>query len=353
MDYFRPNIQSLVGYTPGEQPQHGKYIKLNTSENPYPSSDRVLQAIGAVTAERLALYPDPVSHAFRAAASGVLGVPEDWILCGNGSDELLNLLIRAFVGEGQAVRFPVPGYVLYPTLCDIQGARHDPVRYAEDWSLGESFTETDESVRLALLANPNNPSGTALEPKRVEELADQLACPLVVDEAYVDFADQSCLDLVKQRSDVVVTRTLSKSYALAGLRFGYLVAQPELIDRLMRMKDSYNCDTLSIVGATAAMSDQVWQRENRQMILNTRARMVSALESLGFEIPQSQANFLWCTHPTASLQQVYEGLKAERILVRFLAFSDWGDGLRISVGTEEQIDALLTLLPPLLDRAGG
>jgi len=152
---------------------------------------------------------------------------------------------------------------------------------------------------------------------------------------------------------VVVTRTLSKSYALAGLRFGYLIAQPELIDRLMRMKDSYNCDTLSIVGATAAMSDQVWQRENRQLILNTRARMVSSLESLGFKIPQSQANFLWCTHPTASLQQVYEGLKAERILVRYLAFSDWGDGLRISVGTEAQIDALLTLLPPLLARAGG
>ena len=132
----------------------------------------------------------------------------------------------------------------------------------------------------------------------------------------------------------MVNRTRSKSCELAGLGAGDRVAQPELIDRLMRMKDSYNCDTLSSVGATAAMSDQVWQRENRQMILNTRARMVSALESLGFEIPQSQANFLWCTHPTASLQQVYEGLKAERILVRFLAFSDWGAGLRISVVPE-------------------
>lgn len=353
MDYFRPNIQSLAGYTPGEQPQQGKYIKLNTSENPYPPSEQAMQAIAAVSGERLSRYPDPAALAFRTTAADVLGVPEDWILCGNGSDELLNLLIRAFVGEQQMVRFPYPGYVLYPTLCDIQGARHDSVRYCADWSLDETFTAAANEIRLALLANPNNPSGTAISPETILQFADQLTCPLVVDEAYVDFADTSCLDLVKQRANIVVTRTLSKAYALAGLRFGYLVAQPDLVDRLTRMKDSYNCDTLSIVGATAAIADRAWQQENRSKILATRTRMASSLAQLGFCIADSQANFLWCTHPTASTRQIYERLKAEHILVRYLEFAEWGDGLRISVGTDQQIDALLGLLPPLIDSAGG
>jgi len=348
LDYFRPNIRSLEGYRPGEQPQQGKFIKLNTNENPYPASDGVLRAIGSVDGARLARYPDPHATAFRAVAGTLLGVDEDWILCGNGSDDLLNILVRAFAGEGDMVRFSYPGYILYPTLCHIQGSDQETVPYEKDWSMSDAFTAKSKNIRLAILANPNSPSGTVLEPDQILKIADALPCPLVVDEAYVDFAEENCLKLVKERSNIVVTRSLSKSYSLAGLRFGYLIAQPDVIDRLSRVKDSYNCDTLSIVGATAAISDQKWRAENQEKIKSTRIRMQKALVEMGFQVPDSQANFLWCTHASHVAHDIYTKLKSERILVRYMDFSDWGDGLRVTVGTDQQTDALLELLPTLL-----
>ncbi|MEC7502322.1 MAG: histidinol-phosphate transaminase [Planctomycetota bacterium] len=350
LKYFRENIASLSGYTPGEQPQQGKFIKLNTNENAYPAPESVLQAIRAVDAVRLARYPDPDATAFRAAASTVLGVAEDWILCGNGSDDLLTILVRAFAGEGDAVRYSEPGYVLYPTLCHIQGAVPDPVPYAEDWSLDNRFVAGADHVRLAVIANPNSPSGTMIDSYQIAQFASALPCPLVIDEAYVDFADANALDLVKQWPNLIVTRSLSKSYALAGLRFGYLVAQPEMIGRLSRVKDSYNCDTLSIVGATAAISDQRWRDENRKQIQATRARMNDALTAMGFQIPRSHANFLWCIHPEKSARDIYEQLKNEHILIRYMEYEGWGDGVRITVGTDPQIDALLEVLPEILAR---
>ncbi len=348
LDLFRPNIRSLAGYAPGEQPQQGKFIKLNTNENPYPASEKVIQAIRSIDGLRLARYPDPEATAFRSAAADLLGVQSNWILCGNGSDDLLTILIRAFGGEGDLIRYSYPGYVLYPTLCDIQGCQTEPIRYSRDWSLSDAFVKGSEHVRLAVLANPNSPSGTVLESRQILQFADSLPCPLVVDEAYVDFADIDCLDLVRQRANIIVTRSLSKSYSLAGLRFGYLVAQPDLVERLQCVKDSYNCDTLSIVGATAAILDQNWRRDNRKKIISTRTRMDTALRELGFSIPQSHANFLWCTHASQSAHDLYARLKAERILVRYMDYPDWGDGLRITVGTDPQVDALLEILPNLL-----
>ena len=348
MEYFRPNIRSLDGYTPGEQPQQGKFIKLNTNENAYAPPDSVLQAIRGVDGARLSRYPDPDATAFRAAAATVLGVESDWILCGNGSDDLLTILVRAFAGEGDTVRYSYPGYILYPTLCDIQGCLGEPVRYEKDWSMNDSFSANANHLRLAVLANPNSPSGTVLGADQILKFADTLPCPLVVDEAYVDFADEHCLALVRERPNLIVTRSMSKSYALAGLRFGYLVAHPTLVERLSRVKDSYNCDTLSIVGATAAILDQRWSRENREKIKSTRSRMHQALAEMGFAIPHSQANFLWCTRSDKRTLDIYEKLKLERILVRYMEYPDWGDGLRITVGTDPQVDALLEILPSML-----
>ena len=348
LKYFRPNISSLAGYTPGEQPQQGKFIKLNTNENAYPAPESVINAIRTVDASRLARYPDPAATAFRAAAALSLGVEADCILCGNGSDDLLTILVRAFVGEGDAVRFSEPGYILYPTLCHIQGAVADPVRFSTDWSLDDRFSTDTEKVRLAIIANPNSPSGTVIGADQIAEFAATLPCPLVIDEAYVDFADADVLALVTQHPNLLVTRSLSKSYALAGLRFGYLVAQPQMVERLERVKDSYNCDTLSIVGATAAISDQNWRDENRAKIKSTRTRMEEALTNMGFQIPPSQANFLWCIHPDKDAREIYDRLKRERILVRYMAYADWDDGVRITVGTDSQVDALLQVLPQIL-----
>ncbi|MEX2091464.1 MAG: aminotransferase class I/II-fold pyridoxal phosphate-dependent enzyme, partial [Pirellulales bacterium] len=250
MSYFRPNITAMTGYVPGEQPRGEKIIKLNTNENPFPCSPKVKTAIGRVVQAGLQKYPDPLATAFRIAAGGLYGFDPDWILCGNGSDELLTMITRAFVDSGDIVRFANPGYILYRTLAEIQGATVDVVNFNADWSLGDEFAKPVDRLKLAFLANPNSPSGTLVPPERVAKVADALPCPLVVDEAYVDFADTNCLALVRESEKILVLRTLSKSYALAGLRFGFVVAQPQMIEQLRKVKDSYNCDALSISGAT-------------------------------------------------------------------------------------------------------
>jgi histidinol-phosphate aminotransferase len=187
-----------------------------------------------------------------------------------------------------------------------------------------------------------------LPPARVAEIADRLPCPLLVDEAYADFAETNCLGLVKENPRVMVARTMSKSYGLAGLRFGYLVAQPPVIEQLIKVKDSYNCDALSIAGATAAIDDRAWLTETRGKIIATRARLIEAVQALGFTPPPSQANFVWCPHPTLKLKPIYEQLKQAQILVRYMNYDGWGDGLRISVGTDDQIDACLAVLSGLV-----
>jgi histidinol-phosphate aminotransferase len=344
----RPDIAAIAGYVPGEQPQGGDWIKLNTNENPYPPSPAVAGAIAAAAAGRtLAKYPDPLATAFRKRAAEVLGVDPDWIICGNGSDDLLTILVRTFVGAGEWLRMPYPSYILYRTLAGIQGASCDEVHYRRDWSLGDDFAAPRDGLRLAIVANPNSPSGTLLPPQRLAELAERMPCAFVVDEAYGDFADTNCLGLVRKNERVIVTRSFSKSYALAGLRFGFAVAQPQVIEQLQKVKDSYNCDTLSIVAATAAIDDQAWLADNRAKIIATRRRLTDALRALGYEAIESQANFVWCTHPERPHKPVYEALKASGILIRFMNYAGWGDGLRITVGTDAEIDAFLARMRTL------
>jgi histidinol-phosphate aminotransferase len=348
-DYVRPEIAALQGYIPGEQPPPGKFIKLNTNENPYPPSPAVARSIAEVAERGLSRYPDPLCTAFRLRAADVLGVPPDWILCGNGSDDILTIVTRTLVGQGDLLRLPYPSYILYRTLAEIQGAQFEEVRFDHDWGVTPDFTRHVPRLKLVFLANPNSPSGTMIAPAQVLELAERLPCPLFVDEAYVDFADTNCMELVAQNSKIIVSRTLSKSYALAGLRFGFLVAQPALIREFIKVKDSYNCDALAIAGATAAIGDQAWRADNRRRILATRTRMEGRLGDLGLTVVPSQANFLWCTQPERPLQPVYEKLKSHHVLVRYMNYPGWGDGLRISVGTDEQVDACVSLLKAILD----
>lgn len=346
--YFRPEIEAMDGYTPGEQPQAGKFIKLNTNENPYPPSPKVVAAICEAAQTRLVRYPDPVCNSFRTRAAEVLGVRPEWIMCGNGSDDILTICTRAFVGDGQWLRLPTPSYVLYKSLAEIQGAESEEIKFNADWSLPEAFRVGGPNLQLAFLPNPNSPSGTMVSPDEIAKIADSLPCPLLVDEAYVDFAETNCIGLVAKNEKIMVSRTLSKSYALAGLRFGYIVAQPQMIEQLMKVKDSYNCDALSIAGATAAVDDQAWLADNRKKVIATRERLTRAMRELGFTVPDSQANFVWCTRPDKQLGLVYQKLKDERVLVRYMVYDGWGEGLRISVGTDEQIDALLAILKTIL-----
>jgi histidinol-phosphate aminotransferase len=344
MAYFRAAIEAMRGYVPGEQPQAGKFIKLNTNENPYPASPAVARAVQSVLERGLQRYPDPLATAFRIRAAEVLGVEPDWILCGNGSDEILTIVTRAFVGEGERLRLPYPSYILYKTLAEIQGAASEEVWFQRDWTLGDDFAAASAGLKLAFLPNPNSPSGTRIPAERVLELAERLPCPLLVDEAYVDFSDEHCLGLVAKNEKIMVSRSLSKSYSLAGLRFGFLVAQPPIIEGLIKVKDSHNCDALSMAAATAAIDDQAWLAGNTAKIVASRVRLTEGLGQLGFEPVPSQANFVWSPHPAVPVRPLYEKLKAERVLVRYMDYPDWGDGLRISVGSDEQIDACLALL---------
>jgi histidinol-phosphate aminotransferase len=306
------------------------------------------QAIGQVLAAGLTRYPDPMGDAFRIRAGQLWGVDKDWILCGNGSDDILTILTRTFVEAGETLRLPHPSYVLYKTLAEIQGARAEEVAFGRDWTLSPDFFRSTNNLKLVFLPNPNSPSGTMIPPATILELAEALPCPLVVDEAYADFAEDNCIRLVAQNEKIMVTRTLSKAYGLAALRFGYLIARPQWIRELTKVKDSYNCDSLSIAGAIAAIDDQAWLEENRQRVIATRDRLEQGMAALGFSVQPSQANFLWCTHSQRPLKPLYEGLKSQRILVRYMQYPNWGEGLRISVGTDEQMDACLSILQSLI-----
>ena len=352
---FRDSLSRMQAYTPGEQPRGGELIKLNTNENPFPPPPAVVKAICDAASGPLNRYPNPMAQSFRAAAAEALGLPgPEWILAGNGSDEILTMLVRGFVGEGQRLRLPHPSYILYRTLADIQGARWEQIAFENDWSLPVAFSQSDDSMRLVLLPNPNSPSGTVIAPSEVERMAQSLDCPLVVDEAYVDFAEENCIELVKRNERILVTRTLSKSYALAGIRFGYLVAQPHIISELAKIKDSYNCDAISIAAATAAIQSTAWLSEIRRTMNATRTRMTTRLTEIGFHVTPSQANFVWCQlpgnqYPNAAHQAIYEHCKTGGYLIRYMNYPGYGDGLRISVGTDAQVDACILLIQQWLE----
>jgi histidinol-phosphate aminotransferase len=340
----------MAGYVPGEQPREGTFIKLNTNENPYPPSPRVFEAVReALTGDRLRKYPDPLGTAFRKAAAQVLGVDPDGILIGNGSDDILTIVTRAFVPEGGLIVSPTPSYLLYETLAEIQGAKYESVPYTPDWRLPEPWPKPD--AHLTLIANPNSPTGTAVANAELARLADQVRGPLLVDEAYVDFAADHALALVR-KPNVIVSRTLSKSYSLAGIRFGYAVGDPAVIHELNKVKDSYNCDVLSLAAATAAIEDQDYRQSVRWKILKTRARLATELARLGFEVTPSETNFVWCRRSDRPVKPIYEELKRRLILVRYMNYPGYGDGLRITVGTEEEVGRLVEELERILSASG-
>jgi histidinol-phosphate aminotransferase len=343
-DFVRPNIRAMAGYVPGEQPRDAAFVKLNTNENPYSPSPRVFEAIqGALTGDRLRKYPDPMGLAFRQAAGRVFGVDPECVLIGNGSDELLTMLVRTLVPEGGLVVAPTPSYILYRSLAEIQGARFHAIPFAKDWQLDPAAVPRDAS--LTFVPNPNSPSGTLVR----EDVLRRWPGPLVIDEAYVDFADGHSMHLAKTQPNVVVTRSLSKSHSLAGMRFGFAVAGRDLIDNLYKVKDSYNCDVLSLAAAAAAIEDQDYLQATRAKILATRQRMIPALRQLGFAVLDSQANFAWCQRGDRPVKPIYEELKRRQILVRYMNYADYGDGLRISVGSDAEIDRLLAELRGILE----
>jgi len=347
MSYFPPHINEMTGYIPGEQPSDPAVIKLNTNENPYPPSRRAMAVLHTATTEQLRRYPDPLGQQFRQAAADVLDVSSDMILCGNGADDVLNIAIRALTGPDRKMTCPTPTYTLCEVLCRLHHCRMQEVPCSEDFSLPTDALAAADAP-LTYVCNPNSPTGTFVPPDRLEHLAKRLAGVLLIDEAYVDFADQNCLHLARQLPNVLVLRTLSKGYSLAGLRFGFAVGHPTLIAGLIKTKDSYNIDALSIAAAAAAIGDQKHFRNNVERIRRQRARLTAALKQLSLEPLDSQANFVFARCQSPPARDVYQALKARNILVRHFDQPGLDDWLRITVGTSRQNDALLAELERII-----
>jgi histidinol-phosphate aminotransferase len=340
--FIRPAVRAMDGYVPGEQPQDGGYIKLNTNENPYPPSPRVREAIERCAGDDVRLYPDPMANVLRDAAAARYDLTREHILAGNGSDELLAIVLRACAGAGDRVAYPVPTYSLYDTLVDIAGATAVRLPFSDDFSLPGGLA--DAQARVTFVCNPNAPSGTFIAVDELAALSERVAGLLVVDEAYVDFAGDSALRLVRERTNVLVLRTLSKSYSLAGMRVGLACGPPPLIAELCKVKDSYNLSRVSIAAGAAALADHQHMRAHARRVCVTRARLSERLRGRGYEVPPSQANFVLARQPGRDQRPVYEALKQRRILVRYFATPALYDALRITVGTDEEIDALLAAL---------
>jgi histidinol-phosphate aminotransferase len=347
MSYFRQNIEAMEGYVPGEQPDDPSIIKLNTNENPYPPSPRVMQAIAAIDPEQLRRYPNPLGNKFRDTAADLFGVDQNHVICGNGMDDILNMTVRAFSGPEAALAYPVPTYTLYAVLANIQASMVKEVPWPKDYSLPLDAL-VKANGRVTYLANPNAPTGTLIPLDQVSELASRLKGVLCIDEAYVDFAENDCMSLVREHRNVLVMRTMSKGYSLAGLRFGFAVGQPDLIAGLMKVKDSYNVDAIAIEAAAAALADRAYHEDVRSKVIAERERLALALDRLAMPSLPSQANFLFAKAERPGAAELYESLKARRILVRYFQSPGIDDRIRITVGTPEQNDALLAALRELL-----
>jgi histidinol-phosphate aminotransferase len=351
MSVFRPDVDRLQGYVPGLQPQEPGWVKLNTNENPYPPSPEVAAAVEAAARGRLNIYPDPLAGTFCEQAAELFQVEADCILPANGSDENLTIITRTFVDPQELIAYPYPSYVLYETLAEIQGAKCERMLLNPDWSWDrERARKIALRAKLVFVPNPNSPSGNRWSDQDILALVPPQGV-LVLDEAYGDFCDQPHrAELLKSGHEaakrIIITRTLSKSYSLAGVRFGFAIAHPELIQGMRKVKDSYNCDALSLAAASAALKDQNWMQANVAKIRQTRNRLAEELRTLGFDVVGSQANFVWATHPDIPHTEIYEELRKQKVLVRYMKFPHvppgrLDDGLRITVGTNEETDTLL------------
>lgn len=332
----RPLVRDLHAYVPGEQPKIKGLIKLNTNENPYPPSPKVLRAIRAAADERLRLYPNPAADALREKLARFHRCKPENIIVGNGSDELLALAVRCFVEPGAEVQFFAPSYSLYPVLAAIHGANPHPVPLRPDFALPPQWRT---QAPLTFVTTPNAPSGRGYTTAALEGLAHQGV--MVLDEAYVDFANDHAMTLALKYPNILVARTFSKAYSLCFLRVGYMVGHPALIAALHKIRDSYNVNGLGQIAAAATLDDLPYYRRNFKRVIATRERLTRELGKLGFDVLPSQTNFILTRPPRFPAKAWLEKLRDKKILVRWFNHSGLEDRLRISIGSDAEIDTLL------------
>ena len=347
MSLICKHIEALAGYTPGEQPNFPGMVKLNTNENPYPPSPKVGQALAQLDWQALRRYPDPVCQAARKVIAQAHGCTPEQVFVGNGSDEILALFTRAFVEVGGTVGYFDPTYSLYSVLTEIRDAQIKPLALNEDFTCPmppEDFSD------VFIWTNPNAPTSRLAAPEEIAAFAKRFRGVLLVDEAYADFAPANCMALATDPENVntLVMRTLSKSFSLAGIRFGYCVGPTRLIDALYKIKDSYNMDRVTQAIGTAALEDLPYMRANVAKIVATRGRLTAALEERGWQVLPSATNFLFAKPPEGvRAGELFEALRARHIYVRYFAGPKTGDYLRITLGTEAEVDVLEQALKEL------
>ena len=362
-------VRRLEAYVPGEQPKSKAVVKLNTNENPYPPSPRCAEALRGFDLDRLRRYPDPNFTALREALAKLNGTRPENVFVGNGSDEVLSLAARAFVEDDEAIGSLDPSYSLYKTLAairDVKWVGKDVRRETEDVTAHVSRLASS-NVSLFLWTNPNAPTGEFAEPEAIADFARKFPGVVIVDEAYADFARANCMGLATRpgNRNLMVMRTFSKSYSLAGLRVGYLVGPKDLVDALYKVKDSYNVDAVAQAVALAAVRDQAWMRANVAKVVKTRAELTEELVRRGWDVIPSESNFLFARPPAPAEPQrrnskpvasgrkaaaakaaaaIFEALRERNIFVRYFPGPKTGDRLRITVGTDAQVKKLLRAL---------
>jgi len=341
-DVICRHVRELHGYVPGEQPRVPGLIKLNTNENPYPPSPQVMNALKDAAENQLRMYPDPVCTGLRGIIADLHGCAPEQVLVGNGSDEVLALCTRAFVENEGVIACFEPTYSLYPVLAAIRPAQ---VKLIELTSNYEWQIPDQVQASLFYLANPNAPTGMSFPREQIRAFCETFSGVVVIDEAYADFAAEHCMDLALTMPRVLVSRTLSKSYSLAGIRCGYVVGPVELIAAMYKIKDSYNVNALTQRLAAAALKDQAAMRANVARIIQTRDRISSELSSRGYTVYPSAANFLWVRPDGITAAKLFQHLREKNVLTRYFQGKHTGDCLRITIGTDEQMDAFLNALP--------
>ncbi len=340
VSFFRPELDGMQGYVPGEQPKISGLIKLNTNENPYPPAPGVVQALKKFDPARLRLYPDPLATNLRAELAAMHGISYENVIVGNGSDDILNIAIRCFCDEKRAMAMVYPSYSLYKTLCELQGCECISIPLnEEDFSLPDNFLEQAERANLLILTRPNAPTGNSFPKEKVSEICEKFHGIVLIDEAYADFASDNCAEFATRYSNVIVARTFSKSRNLAGLRLGYAFACKEIIDGMMKMKDSYNVSMLSQTLAVASIWDHAYFRDCVARIKVCRETLYHRLCGLGFKVIDSETNFLFASPPDGDAETYFRKLRENKFLVRYFPGGMTGKYVRISIGTDEDMKA--------------
>jgi histidinol-phosphate aminotransferase len=344
---IRKSVEAMSGYVPGEQPKGEGIIKLNTNENPWLCSPEIRDILNEIDVANLAKYPDPLCMEVRKVIAGKHEVGVGNIFAGNGSDEILALCIRAFVERTGAVGYFDPSYSLYPILAQIEDVEVRPVALDEnfEWQMPENY-----EASVFFLTNPNAPTGMLFPKETVEAFVKSFPGVVVIDEAYVDFARESCIELAVKYDNVLVVRTLSKSYALAGIRFGYCIGAKPLIDALYKIKDSYNINMLTQELARVAILDDGTMTAITSAVKGTRELITKELNDLGFKVYPSETNFVWVKPPKPGAKKFFEELKKRNIFVRWFDGPRTKDCLRITVGTNEQMMTLVEKIEEILEK---